>query len=69
MPTKFRFLIESFFVFITNTVLESIKKTHDLFPFNMQRIQVLWNHIAVLIALLTHRTLTQSKYRRTFLSR
>ena len=29
--------------------------------------QVLWNHIAVLIALLT--TLTQSKYRRTFLSR
>ena len=32
-----------------------------------RRTQVLWNHIAVLIALLT--TLTQSKYRCTFLSR
>ena len=66
MHTKFRFLIESFFVFITNTVLESIKPPRSV-SFNMQRIQVLWNHIAVLIALLT--TLTQSKYRRTFLSR
>ena len=59
----------SFFVFITNTVLESIKTPHDLFHFNMQRIQVLRNHIAVLIALLTHCTLTQSKHRCTFLSR
>lgn len=65
MHTKFRFLVESFFVFITNTVLESIKNP----TICMQRIQVLWNHIAVLIALLTHRTLTQLKYRRTFLSR
>ena len=68
MHTKFRFLVESFFVFIANTVLEALKP-HDLFRFNTQRIQVLWNHIAVLIALLTHRTLTQLKYRRTFLSR
>ena len=68
MHTKFRFLVESFFVFIANTVLESIKTPRSI-RFNTQRIQVLWNHIAVLIALLTHRTLTQSKYRRTFLSR
>ena len=67
MHTKFHFLIESFFDFITNTVLESIK-TPRYIRFNTQRIQVLWNHIAVLIALLTHRTLTQS-YRRSFLSR
>ena len=68
MHAKFRFLVESFFAFIANTVLESIKTPRSI-RFNTQRIQVLWNHIAVLIALLTHRTLTQSKYRRTFLSR
>ena len=51
------FSVKSFFVFITNTVLESIKPPRSV-SFNMQRIQVLWNHIAVLIALLTHRALT-----------
>ena len=45
------------------------KTPHNLFHFNMQRIQVLRNHIAVLIALLTHRWLTQSKYCCTFLLR
>ena len=56
-------------LFSSQTLYWKALKPHDLFRFNTQRIQVLWNHIAVLIALLTHRTLTQSKYRRTFLSR
>ena len=45
------------------------KNPHDLFRFNTQHIQVLRNHIAVLIALLTHCTLTQSKHCSTFLLR
>ena len=56
-----------FSLFSSQTLYWKALKPHDLFHFNTQRIQVLWNHIAVLIALLTHRTLTQSKYRRTFL--
>ena len=65
MHTKFRFLVESFFV-SSQTLYWKALKPHDLFRFNTQRIQVLWNHIAVLIALLlTHRTLTQLKYRST----
>ena len=66
MHTKFRFL---FLCFHHKHCIGTHKNPHDLIRFNTQRIQVLWNHIAVLIALLTHRTLTQLKYRRTFLSR
>jgi len=54
-------------LFSSQTLYWKALKPHDLFRFNTQRIQVLWNHIAVLIALLTHRTLTQLKNRRTFL--
>ena len=59
-------------LFSSQTLNWKALNPHDLFRFNTQRIQVLWNHIAVLIALLTHRTLTwltQSKCHCTFLSR